>query len=78
MWTKIAVLTGGAAIKLAKPFIIKALVKYIYNQERTDWVIDQINKKVNLPKLSEFEEQKLIGEQVRLIQNVIVEMIKKY
>lgn len=78
MFSILARIGGFAIIKMAKPLILAAIVKYIMSQKRTDWLIDTLNGMIDIPKMPEEEERKHIQSITRATQKLIVDVIKNY
>jgi len=79
MFSILARATGFLVIKTAKPFILKALIPYIFSDKVLDWLVDMINNTFDLSdKLTEKEERIIIHRVVRGVQQGILDLIEKY
>ncbi len=64
-------------IKMAKPLIKKILIKELEKEATRSLVIDLVNTKVDLPKLSEHEEEELFNKIYDAVQDSLNKIVER-
>ena len=64
-------------IKLLKPFIKKRVIKELANEDNKKALVDAVNLKIDLPKLTEEEERKLYSQLYDLLKDHIILVIDR-
>jgi len=65
-------------LKFVKPFIKRQIIKQINDVETRAKLIIMINEKINIPKLTEVEEERLISQIYDALTESLVLIIDKF
>ena len=64
-------------IKLLKPFIKRRVIKELENKDNKKSLVEAVNHKIDLPKLTEEEEHKLYSQLYDLLKDHITLVIDR-
>ena len=53
------------------------IMKYLFNDENKDKIIDELNKNVNIPIINEDTEEKIISAIYNVFEDVMGKVLKK-
>lgn len=53
------------------------IMKYLFNDENKDKIIDELNKNVNIPIINEDTEEKIISAIYEVFEDVMGKVLKK-
>jgi hypothetical protein len=62
-------------LKFLKPFIKRQIVKILENKEYKDKIITELNKKLDIPKVDEKAEEKLLIGIYDSVQEIAIEVV---
>ena len=62
---------------MLKPFIKKQMIKILGNEEYQKELIDKINKRVDIPKIDEYAEEKALNQIYDALQTLSIEIVDK-
>ena len=57
--------------------IQEMIMKYLFNDENKDKIIDELNKNVNIPIINEDTEEKIISAVYDVFEDVLGKVLKK-
>jgi|TARA_R100000742_G_C4275442_1_gene95909 hypothetical protein len=57
--------------------IQEMIMKYLFNNENRDKIIDELNKNVNIPIINEDTEEKIIAAIYDVFEDVMGKVLKK-
>jgi|TARA_R100001129_G_scaffold183441_1_gene165905 hypothetical protein len=57
--------------------IQEMIMKYLFNDENKDKIIDELNKNVNIPIINEDTEEKIIAAIYDVFEDVMGKVLKK-
>tara|TARA_B100001939_G_C16728940_1_gene524584 strand:+ start:432 stop:608 length:177 start_codon:yes stop_codon:yes gene_type:complete len=57
--------------------IQEMIMKYLFNDENKDKIIDELNKNVNIPIINEDTEEKIISAIYEVFEDVMGKVLKK-